>query len=708
MGSSTENSAFGPTRNPHDPGRVPGGSSGGSAAAVAAGMRSGGARLRHRRLDPPAGRAVRRGRAQAHLRPRVALRPDRVRLVARPDRAVRHHGGRRSRRRSTSSPGPTRSTRRRSPNRRCPRSATLGEGVAGLRIGIVAELMAEGIAPDVAARVARGGAAPSRRRAPRWARPASRPPPYGLSAYYLIAPAEASSNLARYDGVRYGLRVDAPTTDEMMVATRTAGFGAEVKRRIMLGTYALSAGYYDAYYGKALKVRTLIIRDFAAAYEQFDLLLAPTSPTTAFAFGAKSDPLAMYLNDVCTIPSNLSGDPAVSVPFGTGDDGLPVGVQVLAPALGEATMLRAAAVLEARGDDERASDRHQRDHRRAVGGRDRPRGARRAGHGHQDVQRRPQRLRRRAQHPHRPGDPGPARVAAGGQPAGGRARHPGRPGPATARCSARPSPARTTSTRTCRRTTRSASSTSRSTSTAGSSCPTAPRIGIERAHLEEDTGKSSHQGGDGRIHGAESSLVDYNRAGVPLIEIVGRPDLRSRRRRPRLRERAARHPRRHRRVRRQDGRGLDAGRRQRLGAPARVRPARSALRDQERQLAAVARPGHRLRGPPPGRRDRGGRTGAPGDPALGRGGRPHPGRTLQGAGRGLPLLPRTRPGRARPVGRVDRVDPSRPARAAGRPSRPPGRPRPASPPRRWPSTSSATSTGSRSPPSKPAPSRPGC
>ncbi|HMQ28310.1 MAG TPA: amidase family protein, partial [Acidimicrobiales bacterium] len=169
----------------------------------------------------------------------------------------------------------------------------------------------------------------------------------GLSAYYLIAPAEASSNLSRYDGVRYGLRVDAPTTPEMNLASRTAGFGAEVKRRIMLGTYALSAGYYDAYYGKAQKVRTLIIRDFAAAYEQFDLLLSPTSPTTAFPLGEKvSDPLTMYLNDICTIPSNLAGQPAVSVPFGTGDDGLPVGVQLLAPALAEAPLLRAAAVLE--------------------------------------------------------------------------------------------------------------------------------------------------------------------------------------------------------------------------------------------------------------------------------------------------------------------------------------------------------------------------
>jgi aspartyl-tRNA(Asn)/glutamyl-tRNA(Gln) amidotransferase subunit A len=170
---------------------------------------------------------------------------------------------------------------------------------------------------------------------------------YGLAAYYLIAPAEASSNLARYDGVRYGLRVDGSDTDAMFAATRTAGFGPEVKRRIMLGTYALSAGYYDAYYGQAQRVRTLLIRDFEAAFERFDLLLAATSPTTAFPLGAKvDDPLAMYLMDVATIPANLAGIPAMSVPYGAGDDGLPVGVQVLAPALGESLMFRAAAVLE--------------------------------------------------------------------------------------------------------------------------------------------------------------------------------------------------------------------------------------------------------------------------------------------------------------------------------------------------------------------------
>jgi aspartyl-tRNA(Asn)/glutamyl-tRNA(Gln) amidotransferase subunit A len=222
----------------------------------------------------------------------------------------------------------------------------LGEGVEGLRVGVVAELMGVGVAPDVAARVRQAADAlvAAGAKVDEATVPAA---VYGLSAYYLIAPAEASSNLARYDGVRYGLRVEAPTTGEMNTETRTAGFGAEVKRRIMLGTYALSAGYYDAYYGKAQRVRTLILRDFEAAYASFDLLLAPTSPTTAFPLGAKTaDPLAMYMNDVCTIPSNLSGHPAISVPFGTGDDGLPVGVQVLAPALGEVDLFRAAAVLE--------------------------------------------------------------------------------------------------------------------------------------------------------------------------------------------------------------------------------------------------------------------------------------------------------------------------------------------------------------------------
>ena len=230
--------------------------------------------------------------------------------------------------------------------------AGLDDGVDGLRIGVIAELTGgdealAGFSSDVIARTSEAAAALDAAGAT--VDTASVPSTiYGLSAYYLIAPAEASSNLARYDGVRYGLRLDAVNTAEMNEVSRTAGFGDEVKRRIMLGTYALSAGYYDAYYGKALRVRTLIARDLARAYERFDLLLAPTSPTTAFRLGDRTaDPLAMYLSDVCTIPSNLAGHPAISVPFGTGDDGMPIGVQLLAPACEEAVMLRAAAVLEA-------------------------------------------------------------------------------------------------------------------------------------------------------------------------------------------------------------------------------------------------------------------------------------------------------------------------------------------------------------------------
>jgi aspartyl-tRNA(Asn)/glutamyl-tRNA(Gln) amidotransferase subunit A len=345
MGSSTENSAFGPSKNPHDITKVPGGSSGGSAVAVAAGFAAlglgsdtGGSIRQPAALcgvvgmKPTYGRVSRYGlvafaSSLDQIGPFAATVSDAAALY---DVIAGHDP-----RDSTSIPEASPST-----------LAVLDQGIDGLRVGLVTELcQAEGIASDVTARVQ--AAADALGRAGAKVDEVSVPAAiYGLSAYYLIAPAEASSNLARYDGVRYGLRVDAPTTGEMYDATRTAGFGAEVERRIMLGTYALSAGYYDAYYGKAQKVRTLILRDFDAAYEQFDVLLSPTSPTTAFTLGAKADPLAMYLNDVCTIPSNLAGHPAISVPFGVGDDGLPVGVQILAPALDEATMFRVAAALE--------------------------------------------------------------------------------------------------------------------------------------------------------------------------------------------------------------------------------------------------------------------------------------------------------------------------------------------------------------------------
>ena len=330
MGSSTENSAFGPTLNPHDTTRVPGGSSGGSSAAVAAGFAS-------IALGSDTGGSIRQPAALCGV---VGVKPtyglvSRFGLIAfgssldqigpftttvADAAAVCEVIGGHDAGDSTSIPQAFPSV-----------SDHLDDGVEGLRVGIITEMMGDGIAPDVLARTraAAEALAAAGAKVDEVSVPAVT---FGLSAYYLVAPAEASSNLARYDGVRYGLRVDAPTTTEMMEATRTAGFGDEVKRRIMLGTYALSAGYYDAFYGKALKVRTLIRRDFDAAYEDFDVLLSPTSPTTAFEVGAKvDDPLTMYLNDVCTIPTNLAGHAAISVPYGTGDDGLPVGVQVLAP-----------------------------------------------------------------------------------------------------------------------------------------------------------------------------------------------------------------------------------------------------------------------------------------------------------------------------------------------------------------------------------------
>jgi len=346
MGSSTENSAFGATRNPHDTSRVPGGSSGGSAAAVAAGFSTVG-------LGSDTGGSIRQPAALCGV---VGVKPtygavSRYGLVAFASsldqigpftndvadsalvlEAISGHDPMDS---TSIDRGPLEL------------SGKLDWGVAGLRVGRITDLP-EGASPDVVARLDEAfdalrdaGAEIVDVEVPAFT--------YGLTAYYLIAPAEASSNLARYDGVRFGHRVEAPDTNAMYIATRTDGFGAEVKRRIMLGTYALSAGYYDAYYGRALKVRRRIAADFAAAYERADVLLTPASPTVAFHHGDKtSDPMSMYLCDTYTIPSNLTGDPGMSVPFGTGDDGLPVGVQVLAPALHDAEMFRTAAELERR------------------------------------------------------------------------------------------------------------------------------------------------------------------------------------------------------------------------------------------------------------------------------------------------------------------------------------------------------------------------
>jgi aspartyl-tRNA(Asn)/glutamyl-tRNA(Gln) amidotransferase subunit A len=344
MGSSTENSAFGPTKNPLDPSRVPGGSSGGSAAAVAADMTpiaigsdTGGSIRQPAALcglvgvKPSYGLVSRYGLiAFASSLDQIGPLTTTVMDAAIVLEAIAGHDPMDS----TSLPEPAPSL-----------VAHVDDGVAGKRVALVRELV-DGADPDVLASVDRAVAA--LREAGATVVELSIPEfRLGLSAYYLIAPAEASSNLARFDGVRYGLRVQRDDVTAMMEATRTAGFGAEVKRRIMLGTYALSAGYFDAYYGQALKVRTQMIDAFARAYRQVDLLIGATTPSVAFEFGSRtSDPMAMYLSDVFTIPSNLSGEAAISVPFGTGEAGLPIGVQLLGPGRSEALLLAGARVLE--------------------------------------------------------------------------------------------------------------------------------------------------------------------------------------------------------------------------------------------------------------------------------------------------------------------------------------------------------------------------
>ncbi|GLI28695.1 glutamyl-tRNA(Gln) amidotransferase subunit A [Agromyces rhizosphaerae] len=350
MGSSTEHSAYGPTYNPWDLERIPGGSGGGSAAAVAAfeaplalGSDTGGSIRQPAHVTGTVGVKPTYGGVSRYGSIALASSLDQVGPVTRTvlDAALLHDviGGH-DPHDSTSIPDPWPSMA----------DAVRNADVQGLKIGVIRELDGKGFQPGVLARfhdalalLERNGAEIVEVSTPHFE--------YAIAAYYLILPAEASSNLAKFDSVRFGLRVTPPgggTVEEVMAATREAGFGPEVKRRIILGTYALSAGYYDAYYGSAQKVRTLVQRDFDQAFASVDVLASPTAPTTAFKLGEKlDDPLAMYLNDVATIPANLAGVPGISLPSGLADeDGLPVGIQFLAPARQDARLYGVGGALE--------------------------------------------------------------------------------------------------------------------------------------------------------------------------------------------------------------------------------------------------------------------------------------------------------------------------------------------------------------------------
>jgi len=345
MGSSTEHSGFFPTRNPWDLDRVPGGSSGGSAAAVAADLAAGalgtdtGGSIRQPAafcgtvgLKPTYGRVSRYGLvAFASSLDQVGPLAKDVTDAALLLQALAGHDPRDS----TSAELPV-------PDYR----AALGLGGPGLRLGIPDEYFVEGLDPEVE-RAVRDAIRLLEKLGVK-TEPLSLPTTdYALAAYYLIAPAEASSNLARYDGVKYGSRAPGgKDIIEMYGRTRALGFGAEVKRRVMLGTYALSAGYYEAYYGKAQRVRTLVRRDFQRAFERVDLIVCPTTPNVAFKLGEKGDPLSMYLNDMFTIPVNLAGLPGVSLPCGFTPGGLPIGLQLIGKPFDEATLLRAAHAWE--------------------------------------------------------------------------------------------------------------------------------------------------------------------------------------------------------------------------------------------------------------------------------------------------------------------------------------------------------------------------
>jgi len=354
MGSSTEHSAYGPTHNPWDLDRIPGGSGGGSAAAVAAfeaplalGSDTGGSIRQPGAVTGTVGVKPTYGGVSRYGAIALASSLDQVGPVTRSvlDAGLLHdviggHDPRDSTSLTDTWPSFAAAAR----------EGALADSLKGVRVGVVRELDSPGFQAGVSQRfhealelLTAAGAEIVEVSAPHFE--------YAVAAYYVILPAEASSNLAKFDSVRFGLRVTPPgggTVEQVMAATREAGFGAEVKRRVILGTYALSAGYYDAYYGSAQKVRTLIQRDFAAAFEQADVLVSPSAPTTAFRIGEKiDDPLAMYLNDVTTIPANLAGVPGMTLPMGLApEDGLPTGFQLMAPAREDARLYRIGATLE--------------------------------------------------------------------------------------------------------------------------------------------------------------------------------------------------------------------------------------------------------------------------------------------------------------------------------------------------------------------------
>lgn len=351
MGSSTEHSAYGPTRNPWDLERIPGGSGGGSAAALAAfeaplaiGTDTGGSIRQPAAVTGTVGVKPTYGAVSRFGLVALASSLDQAGPCARTvlDTALLHAAI------AGHDPRDSTSIRDEVPD---VVGAARAADVRGMRIGLVRELSGEGYQAGVSQRFAEAvtiltdlGAEVVEVSCPNFE--------YALAAYYLILPSEASSNLARFDGMRYGLRVGddgSRSVEEVMALTREAGFGPEVKRRIMIGTYALSSGYYDAYYGSAQKVRTLISRDFDAAFSQVDVLISPTAPTTAFRIGEKvDDPLAMYLNDIATIPVNLAGNAAMSLPIGLApEDSLPVGLQIMAPPMADDRLYRVGGALEA-------------------------------------------------------------------------------------------------------------------------------------------------------------------------------------------------------------------------------------------------------------------------------------------------------------------------------------------------------------------------